>query len=92
VAPIAVARVTAQDRNAVIGRFWRSHGILIEPERGMSWKQDVTETLTGICRFCVRAGVLIDLILLSVFSVWFVGKALYYSLGYLNRVLFSSPW
>jgi len=58
----------------------------------MSWKQSITDSLANTCRFLVRAGILIDAILLSLFSVWFVVRLLWFSLRALERTLFSKPW
>ena len=40
----------------------------------MSWRKTMTDWLADILRLIARAGLLIDAIILSVFTVWFVYK------------------
>ncbi len=58
----------------------------------MSWKRKGMEILVDSLRYCGRAAMAINLILISVFSVWFVAKFLWHTVGWLNRTLFSSSW
>ena len=58
----------------------------------MSWKQIVSEHIAGILRFTGYVFLAFDVIVLSVFSFWFVAKFLWHLAKYLNRVLFDGPW
>ena len=58
----------------------------------MSWKQTAIAILADMLRFLGRAALLVDAILLSVFSVWLVWKLVFHSADWLNRTIFSSPW
>jgi len=58
----------------------------------MSWKQKSIEVLVDSLRYFSRAAMAINLILLSIFSVWFVAKFLWHSMQWLNHTLFSTPW
>ena len=58
----------------------------------MSWKQKGIEILVEVLRYFARAAMAINLILISIFSVWFVARFLGHTMGWLNRTLFSSSW
>ncbi len=58
----------------------------------MSWKQKGIEILVEVLRYFARAAMAINLILISIFSVWFVARFLWHTMGWLNRTLFSSSW
>jgi len=58
----------------------------------MPWKTTVIDVLRDGLRFCAGACILIDGILLSVFSVWFVARFLWHLVAWLNRTLFLEPW
>jgi hypothetical protein len=58
----------------------------------MSWRKNFTDNAGDILRFIGYAFLAIDLIVLSVFSLWFVTKFIYRTCGWLDRVLFESPW
>ena len=58
----------------------------------MNWKQTALEKLGEALGFLGKACLIIDAILLSVFSVWFVGNFLWHLCGWLNRTLFGQPW
>jgi len=57
-----------------------------------NWKQDITTLLAEILRLSIRACLLVDGILIAMATVWFCGKFLYYSVNWLNRTMFDSPW
>lgn len=58
----------------------------------MKWRQDITEKLAEILRFTIRGALLVNGILAALFSIWFVGNLLWFTLRWLNRTLFKSPW
>lgn len=58
----------------------------------MAWQQRLTDTLADILRFTIRSTFLIGGISISVGSVYVVCKLVWFSLRYLDRTLFSSPW
>lgn len=58
----------------------------------MSWKQTLATFLTDALRLSIRSCLLIDGILLSLFSIWFCFKFLFQIVNWLNRVLFASQW
>ena len=58
----------------------------------MSWRKKFTDNAGDTLRFIGYAFLAFDLIVLSVFSLWFTGKFLYRLSGWLNRVLFGFPW
>jgi hypothetical protein len=58
----------------------------------MSWRKKFTNNAGDILRFIGYAFLAFDLILLSVFSLWFIAKFVYRLSGWLNRMIFDSPW
>ena len=58
----------------------------------MSWRQDITVWMSGILRMAIRGCLFVDGILLALASVWFVFRVLHFTINWLNRVLFDSPW
>ena len=58
----------------------------------MSWKQNVATLLADMLRLSIRACLFIDGILIALASIWLCGKCLYFSMNWLNRVCFNSPW
>ena len=58
----------------------------------MSWRQDITIWMAGILRMAIRICLFTDGILLALASVWFIGKFLFFTVRWLDRVLFDSPW
>ena len=58
----------------------------------MSWKQTVISVMADLLRFLGRSAILVDAILISVFSVWLVWKLVWHTGQWLNRTLFSGPW
>ncbi len=58
----------------------------------MSWKQTIATFLAEALRLSIRVCLFIDGILIAMASIWFTGKFLYFSINWLNRVFFDSPW
>lgn len=58
----------------------------------MVWKTSVLQFMTDALRFIGHAGLLICVVLLSVWLVWFCARFLWHSADYLDRTLFGSPW
>jgi hypothetical protein len=55
----------------------------------MSWKKPFTDNLAGLFRFIAYAFLAFDLIVLSIFSLWFISKFVYELSLWLDRVFFS---
>jgi len=58
----------------------------------MSWKQTAAGILADMLRLSIRVCMFIDGIMVAFFSIWFCFKFLYFSINWLNRILFGSPW
>ena len=58
----------------------------------MNWKSSTLEFLGDAMRFVGRACLILDVILISVFSVWFTAKILWNLGSWLNRTIFQSAW
>lgn len=58
----------------------------------MAWKQTVIDLLSDGLRFCARGALLLDGILISVFTVWLTARTLWHLVKWLNRVCFSAEW
>ena len=58
----------------------------------MSWKQTAISVMADMLRFLGRAALLVDAILISVFSIWLVWRLVWHTAQWLDRALFSSPW
>jgi len=58
----------------------------------MAWKQTIVTVMAEGLRFFGRACILIDVILISVFSVWLTSRILWHAAGWLNRTVFRCPW
>ena len=56
------------------------------------WKQTLATFLAEALRLSIRVCLFIDGILIAMASIWFTGKSLYFSINWLNRVFFDSPW
>ena len=61
-------------------------------ESSMSWEQKTTDVITSVLRVLIRGGILLNLIMLSAFSVWLCAQFLWHLLQYIERTLFSAPW
>ena len=57
-----------------------------------NWKQSLMNFFTDAMRISIRACLLIDGILLALFSIWFCYKFIGHSMKWLNRILFSYEW
>lgn len=55
----------------------------------MSWRKNTTDVLTDILRLLARAGFLINAIIISCFSVWFVYKGCCKLASFLNTWMFE---
>ena len=58
----------------------------------MSWKTRMLDILRDVLRFGVAGCIILDGILLALFSLWFVYKFVWQLQDYLSRTLFGSPW
>ena len=58
----------------------------------MSWKKTFTDNIGDILRFIGYAFLTFDLIILSVFSLWFVCNFIYRLSGWCTRIMFDRPW
>ena len=57
----------------------------------LRWRDPVMKGLVDALRLSMRACLLIDGIIVSVFSVWFVGKSVLKLADWLNVNLFTNP-
>jgi hypothetical protein len=55
----------------------------------MAWRTTVSDVLAGILRFVARAALLIDLIILAIFSTWLTYKLCDKGMHYLDAWLFA---
>jgi hypothetical protein len=60
--------------------------------KNMNWKNIFAENLADLLRFIVRAAMYFNLIMVSLGSIYFVAKFVWYSLRACDRILFSHPW
>ena len=58
----------------------------------MSWKQTTITLMSEIFAMAIRTCLFVDGILAALASVWFCCKFLYFSMMWLNRVLFDTAW
>ncbi len=58
----------------------------------MNWKQTIATFLAEALRLSIRVCLFIDGILIAMASVWFCFRVLHFTMNWLNRVLFDSPW
>ncbi len=58
----------------------------------MPWRQTLTEKLTDVLRFIVRGALLINCILASLASVYFVAKFLWWTVRWFDKKIFAAPW
>ena len=57
-----------------------------------NWKQTTLTLLADMLKLSIRICLVIDGILVALFSIWFCGKLLYFVIHWLNRTVFGSPW
>ena len=57
----------------------------------MAWKQSIPQILIDIGRVAIRGCMLINGILLGLFSIWFITRFLYCMMKWLGRVFFNNP-
>ena len=55
----------------------------------MSWRKNLTDVFTDVLRLAARAGLLINAIILSCFSVWFVYRGCRKLAAFLDNWLFQ---
>jgi len=58
----------------------------------MSWQRNLTERIADTMRFIGYGFLLVDAIILSLFTVWFVSKFVWHIVQWLNRIMFANPW
>ena len=58
----------------------------------MSWKESIAEAWRDALRLLAGSLLLVNAILLSVFSVWFVANFLWQLRAWLNHTLFGKQW
>ena len=63
------------------------------PKEGiMGWRRQFVDQIAEILRFIGYSFLFFDAIILSLFTLWFTGKFLWFFTRWLNRVIFSSEW
>ena len=58
----------------------------------MSWRKTFTDNAADILRFIGYLFLFLDAIVLSLFTLWFTAKFIWFFARWLNRVAFDSPW
>lgn len=58
----------------------------------MNWKSTLTDGLADALRFCIRGALILDGIILALASIYLTCKLTLFTVRYLDRVWFSSPW
>lgn len=58
----------------------------------MSWRKNISENIADILRFLGYGFLIMDGIVLAVFSLWFVCKFTWQLAHWLERMWFSNPW
>lgn len=58
----------------------------------MSWRASIVNSLADLLRFLVRGALIVDAILLASGSVYVTAKLCWFTVQWLDRVLFSTPW
>ena len=58
----------------------------------MGWKQTTIGLLSDALRFVIKSFLLIDAILIALFSLWFVAQFFWHLRGFLARTMFGAEW
>ncbi len=58
----------------------------------MSWKQRLTDQLADALRMTLKVCAFLNLFALSLLSVWFTCKFVWYFARWLDNTLFAAPW
>lgn len=58
----------------------------------MSWRKTISENIADLLRFLGYGFLILDGIILALFSFWFVCKFIWQLVNWLDRVMFSEPW
>jgi hypothetical protein len=58
----------------------------------MSWRTKITDNSADILRFLIHGALLMNGVILALGSIYFVGKLVFFTLQWINKVLFGSPW
>ncbi len=58
----------------------------------MGWRQTGAQTFREIGRLVGWTCLMIDTILMAIFSVWFVWRFFWHLQAYLSRTIFDAPW
>ena len=58
----------------------------------MSWRSRLTDDIGERLRFIGYAFLILDGVVLSLFTLWLTAKFLWFLGCWLDRVMFSSPW
>lgn len=58
----------------------------------MAWRQQITDLMADVLRFMVRGALITNAIALSVASVYVTIKLCWFSVQWLDRVIFAHPW
>ena len=56
------------------------------------WRQNILELFRSIIRFALWCAILLNGVMIAIFSIAFTFQFLTYFWGWLRRVLFSDPW
>ena len=58
----------------------------------MGWHNRFTDKAGDTLRFIGYLFLFLDAIVLSIFTLWFTAKFIWFFVGWLNRVAFGKPW
>lgn len=61
-------------------------------DKQMAWRQRITDVMADLLRFMVRGALITNAIALAVASVYVTIKLCWFSVQWLDRVIFSHPW
>jgi hypothetical protein len=82
------------------GQTWRTilrpdsqpRALQMKETHFMSWNLKPTDRWAENCRFAVRAALFIDVLLVSLATIYLTAKMLWFLIRFLNRTVFASPW
>jgi hypothetical protein len=56
------------------------------------WRQTIVELIWDVVRLATWGVIALDLVLIALFSLYFIALTLWHLAGYCNRTIFHAPW